>query len=767
MSIKGIIVVANTQHQAASLYRGVASGSNVQYRASQSGDVYAVAGDVNLAPDGSPLTVCTGQLQGVDSPSYDTNASICVNGCQKFVLCDDPSAQMCPNCGAPLATDSEVLDMLGYQEPDNSPVFCGTSAEAQALIQAIQNGGNVDSVSTSSSGHQYNPFDGTASGYAQSLSFDHFHVFKCLAGCTHDTTVSGDPDVVFCAHCGAPLQEDLPMARKVEQPVIALAPSLSAATIAFSALVRGCGGNAVVHDADHDMFISNSRAFYNPYSSESVVSTKMASVSSGADLGNTELEVHAHVCSSCGMFSVSSSDEVVFCAHCSGVLSELGDTDHHAVDGLRSLSEDGDSDADDSDVDDLDSDLAELDDDDDDDSEDSESGCASKSGDDEDDEDYFEGLNVDDSDDVSLSADDYDIDDVAVDSGDDEDDSEEDEDDSDVNESGDDEDYDLDLDEDDSEDDEEDDYDSSESGDDDLMLDDDEADDIDYEGGDADELDSEFDESNSSVISVSSVEALMSSTELDSKSLSCVYDGGDRWHLMHKSASGTVPVASLSFTDLSVAFRDEDKARALFYGTALSSAVLGCAKEHGVEEAIKTFGFQSYSFDVNVHNVVRERAEAEANARAQAISSDIESLSGERMERYRSALASSLQGLTRSFWQDKNPVAESLINKVCATGVSRSAATELVHGAFAEHGDALTKVLFGRADYLTSQSLSTQNEIARAIHDVVGHHHTETVEQSLSSFGRVVDTTEQNTRETSVSSDAKSGDFASRLSQYL
>lgn len=761
MSIKGIIVVANTQCEAASLYRGVASGSAVQYKASQSGAVYAVAGDVNLAPDGSPLTVCAGTLQPMDSSAYDTNASICVNGCQKFVLCDDPTTSACPNCGTPLATDSEVLDMLGYSEPDQPPVFCGTQDEAQRLVRAIQNGDNLDSVSTSSSGHQYNPFDGTGSGYAQSLSFDQFYMFKCLAGCSHGTTVSGDPDVVFCAHCGAPLQEDLPMARKVEQPVIALAPSLSAATIAFTALIRGSSGQAVVHDAKQDMFISNSRALYNPYSSESVATTALASISSDSNVANAQLEIHAHVCSSCGMYSVSSSDDVVFCAHCSGVLSEVEDAEVEGVEGIRSLSEDEDEgeddsevdaeDEDDSDLNDLDSDLSELDDDDE--EEDSESGDKSCSGDDEE-EDLFDDLNVEDSDDVSLSADDYDIEDLQLDAGDDEeeDDLEDEDEDEDDEDEGDDED------------------DVSESGDDeDLMLDDDEGDDIDYDGDDIDDLDSEFDESNSSVISVSSVEAVMSNTELDSKSLSCVYDGGDRWHLMHATESGTVPLASLSFTDLSVALGDEAKARTLFYGTALSSAVLGCAKENGVESALTTFGFKSYSFDVNVHNVVRERAEAEANARAQAIAADIESISGERTERYRSALATALQGLSRNFWPDKNPVADSLSSKLCATGISRSAAAEMVSASFADHGDALTKVLFGRADYLTQQSLSTQNEIAQAVLGASGHRLTDTVEQSLSSFGRVSDEAQRVTSEksVSVSSAPADADWAARLSKIL
>ena len=718
---KGILAVAATKDDAIAAYVAAATGKSVTCMKSVSGDMYVTAGDVKHDPFGDKQLMAT-QLPpkakfASESASVDTHISVCLDGCQKFILSDADNLNRCPSCSASLeeVTETRVHDVIFGSESDDlsnvhEPVFCGTVEQAQAFVQSLRTGQQI-SVSGASE-LKYDPFTGAEQHRSCSSTSEFggkFHQYTCAASCSAPVTVSSADDVVFCAHCSAPLCENESMKiSRINTNVTAFAPSLSAAAEAFRQIILG-QGKATVHDKAGHLFVSASSAQYNPFTGDSVASRAYTSMSSAAADGGID-QVHTHVmkCSDgCG-FMVSSSADVVFCSECMAPLVEPSEADLESAkdSGLEASEEDGS-------LGDLESDLAELDDSDFED----ESGDCSESGDEEDfgDEEELDFGDEEDFGDESLSEDDYDYESMSEEDEieyDDEDDEEE-----------------IDDEEDEDEDDDEDDL-ESDSGDDDLMLEDDELDDIDFE--DADFEDDE--ESDSSVISsVSAVEAVKSLGELKAQSLSLVYNGTDKWFAFHNDT----PLASLTFTGLSTAINDEPRAKSLFFGSNLAKTISASAAENGVESTLETFGFAPVNFDVNVSEVCRTRAESAADARVEQINAEIDSISSQRIERNKSAVSAALLGLTGGFWRDSNPVADALVNKIAATGVSMSAAREMVTASFRQHGPDLCANLFSRSEYLCNQSLSAQEEITRAIEDAAsgtGNH----VEESLSSIGKPV-----------------------------
>ena len=767
---KGILAVAATKDDAVAAYVAAATGKSVTYMKSVSGDMYVTAGDVKHDPIGNKLLLAAKAPPKAkfasESSSVDTHISVCLDGCQKFILSDSDDLHRCPSCSASLedVTDTRVHDVIFGSESDDlsnvhEPVFCGTAEQAQAFVQALRTGQQISVSGTAEL--KYDPFTGAEQlrSCSSTAEFDgEFHQYKCAANCSAPVTVSSADDVVFCAHCSAPLCENESMKiSRINTKVTAFAPSLSAAAEAFRQIVLG-QGKAAVHDkaASEHMFVSSSSAQYNPFTGDRISSCAFEALSSAASAGSID-KVHTHVlkCSDgCG-YMVSSSADAVFCSECMAPLVEPSEEDlADAEDSGLEVSEE------DSSLGDLESDLAELDDD----TFEDESGDGkSCSGEDEDDLGDEEDLDFEDEegegDDESLSANDYDFESMSeedeIEFGDDEDDDEEDEDD--------------DEEEDDVEDDE--DYLESESEDDedDSMLEDEDLDDLDFdedtEGSEGDEGSDEETE-NSVISSVSAVEAAKSIGELKAQSLSLVYNGNDKWFAFHNDT----PLASLNFTALSNAINDEARAKSLFFGTNLAKAVSASAAENGVEATLETFGFTPVNFDVNVSEVCRARAESAANARVEQINAEIESISSQRVERNKAAVSAALLGLTGGFWRDSNPVADALVNKIAATGVSMSAARDMVTASFRQHGPDLCANLFSRSEYLCNQSLSTQEEITRAIEDAAsgsGNH----VEESLSSIGKPLPRkTTEDTKNVSVSSAqpaATPDDFGARVKHLL
>lgn len=758
---KGIIAIADTKDDAVAAYVAAATGKQVTYMKSESGDVYVTAGDVKHDPIGSKQLSAVAPLKAKfasESSTVDTHISVCLDGCQKFILSDTDDLKRCPSCSASLeeVTDTRVHDVIFGSESDDlsnvhEPVFCGTVEQAKAFVHALRTGQQISVSGTAEL--KYDPFTGAEQlrSCSSTAEFDgKFHQYTCAANCSAPVTVSSADDVVFCAHCSAPLCENESMKiSRINTKVTAFAPSLSAAAEAFRQVILG-QGKAAVHDKGSDnLFVSASSAQYNPFTGDRVGSCEFDSMSSAAADGGID-QVHTHVlkCSDgCG-FMVSSSSDVVFCSECMAPLVEPSEEDiADAEDSGLEVSDE------DSSLTDLESDLAELDDDE---FEDESSDCASKSGDEEvaDEEELdFDDEDEEEADDESLSADDYDFE-----SESEEDEIEFDEEDEEDEDFEDDEDFESES---------EDDEDEDEDADDDSMLEDDELDDVDYEGEEDDDLSDE--ESESSVIcSVSAVEAAKSLGGLQAQSLSLVYNGDDKWFAFHNDT----PLASLNFTALSTAINDEARAKSLFFGSNLAKVVSASAAENGVEATLETFGFTPVNFDVNVSEVCRTRAESAANERVEQINAEIESISSQRIERHKSAVSAALLGLTGGFWRDSNPVADALVNKIAATGVSLSAARDMVTASFRQHGPDLCANLFTRSEYLCGQSLSAQEEITRAIEDAAsgsGNH----VEESLSSIGKPLPrkpaVTADDAKSTSVSSASNNApdDFDARVKNLM
>lgn len=798
MKFKGILAAARSKDEVVAAYVAAATGSSRTYFKSQSSDVYAAAGSVKFDPVGqSELTDCTAELSTASvkfasqSATVTTNLSVCLDGCQQFILSDLPNLARCPSCSASLAdVDEERLyDLFGSESadlPERDPLFVGTEEQARSFVAALRSG-NHQSISGCSE-LRYDPFSGMESKSSNSSTSEFqgvFHQFRCAADCSNPVTVSASADVVFCAHCSAPLHEKSTMKiGRIQTQVVAHGASLSAVASAFRQLISG-GGTGVYNDASSAAFVSASAVKFNVLTGDPITSSRFDSISCSGASNAAKVEMHVQRCSNgCG-FCACSSDDALFCAECGSVLTEPDESDlTNAADaGVEPAS-------DDSSLDDLDSDLNELDDSDDFDSE---------SGDDDfGDEDDLDLDDSDDSDD-SLSEDDYDMDAISgcAESDDDSDDDESDDldEDEDFDSESEDDGLDLDLDDDDSSDDsDKDDSDDldSESGDDedaddlddgdypddddpavdmdddsdlesdsddpDTMLDDDEADDIDFDGDGASES------GNSVISSVSAVEALESIDQADAKSVSMVYDGKDAWYMFHNKS----PIASLSFTDLSNTIKDEARAKSMFYGPSLSNVVARAVSESGIKGAIAAFGFRPVEFNVSVSNVVRKRAEKAADERVNKINSEIESLSAERTERLRAAVDTAMRGMVSGFWADRNPVADALVQRIAATGVSMSSARDMVNATFAQHGAEMCDVVFSRSADLLAKPLDVQNELAAAITERQSVSVSSAFEDSLTSIGNAGKRAApaQDPVLSSVSADAAS-DFDARLERLL
>lgn len=704
----GILAVADSKDQVAAAYSAAATGAGVAFMSSVSG-TFAVNGAVAFDPLGD------GQLQNVslsgdakieyaqDGEAVEANLSVCTDGCQRFIL-SDTALVRCPSCSAVLtATEGEIEDLVfGSQSNDDfeEPLFCGTAEQAAAFTAALRKG-VVPSLSGELPTLKFDPFTGKEQERECSVSnafVGDFYKYECAAGCSHPVTLSASTDVVFCAHCCAPLSEEkseMKIIGRVENRLHVMASSLSAAIHGLRAMAVE-GGKAVLHNGNDQeaMFISNSNCSFSPYVGVKVAAAPvMESLSADTETTLDAMEIDVHKCSAgCG-FMACSSDDAVFCSQCGEPLEEVDQADLADLPEFASVDEEGGSDV----LDELDSDLAELDDED----------LGSESSDEDldsvDEEELDLGLD-DEEDSESLSEDDFDDEDEESEEFEDDEEEEEDEDDGDEDEDDLGEpDTDLDL--------------ESTSGDcdeedPDTTLEDDEVEEIGYEGEDED-----FESESGAFVevSLSAAEAIEhSGEELDALSVSTVFNGTDRWHAFY---NGNIPLGSLTYVGLSNAV-GEATAKKLF-NSALPSAVTASIRENGLVAALSGLGFESPTLTVNVPEVVRVRSESAAQERVDRIQSEIDALTNDYRERFCASISTAMLGVARRFWKGTdNPIGDALVNRIAAAGVSLSDARNMVNTAFAEHGQDFAANVFERADYLVGLSADGQNEISTAIEEM-------------------------------------------------
>lgn len=749
----GILAVADSKDQVVAAYSAAATGTDVAFMSSTSG-TFAVNGAVAFDPMGD------GQLQNVslsgdakveyakDGEAVEANLSICTDGCQRFILSDSALVR-CPSCSAVLtATEGEIEDMVfGSQSADDfeEPLFCGTAEQAAAFTAALRTG-TVPSLSGELPTLKFDPFTGKEQERECSVSnafVGDFYKYECAAGCSHPVTLSASTDVVFCAHCCAPLSEEnseMKIIGRVENRLHVMASSLSAAITGLRAMAVE-GGKAVLHNGNDEdaLFISNSNCAFSPYVGVKVAgSPVMESLSADGDTKLDAMEIDVHKCSAgCG-FMACSSDDAVFCSQCGEPLEEVDEADLGDLPEFASVDEGEGSDV----LDELDSDLAELEDED----------LGSESSDEDLDDVEEEELDLDlDEGEESLSEDDFDDEDEESEEF--EDDEEEDEEDEDEEDDLDVPSTDLDLE-----------STSSEDEDEDTTLGDDEVDEIDYEGEDED-----FESESGAFVevSLSAAEALEhSGEELDALSVSTVFNGNDRWHAFY---NGNIPLGSLTFAALSNAV-GEVTAKKLF-NSALPSAVTASIRENGLVAALSGLGFESPTLTVNVPEVVRVRSESAAQERVNRFQGEIDSLTDAYRERYCASLSTAMLGVARRFWQGvNNPIGDALVNRIAAAGVSLSDARSMVTTAFAEHGQDFAANVFERADYLVGLSADGQNEISTAIEEM----NAAAVTADAPSPGNIGNTVARRPEAPAVkepeviaSQSSAGDDFSSRLGRYF
>ena len=743
---KGIVVAANSKAGVVAAFSDVATGKNARFMASESGAVFATNG-IAYDPCGYGTVRDFDGVEDMEfasaSAEAEANLTVCLDGCQNFIL-SESQLQRCPSCSAALtASEEDIHDLVFGSESDallqgSDPLFCGTEEQAAAFARALRTG-IVPSLSGELATLNYDPYSGQESVRSCSNVAEFsgvFHKFKCAAGCSHPVTLSTSADIVFCAHCNAPLEEPENMIKKIgriDQRLHVFAPSVSGALNGLrDLLINGAAGaNHFDHKNPDENFISNSACAFNPYTGNNVASRVVDSLSgTGAEIAHDALNIHLFKChDGCGFMACSSAD-ANFCSECDAPLVEPSEEDLADLPAADTV-------GDDSSLEDLESDLAELDAD--------EEDLLSASGEEEEFEDEEEeDLEFDDGDEgdfdeSSLSGDDYDDEDEGDDMPDfdDEDDEEEDEEDeeSDFEAEGD---FSL----------------ESTSGDEggedggedtDTMLTDDELAELDFEGEDDDM------ESESSVISISAAEALVADAEFNLDSLSCVFDGKSRYHAIYDN----LPLGSLNLTALSAALGDEDKAKVLFRNGTLPSILSASARENGLEQALTDLGFTPVEFNVSVSNVLQQRASKSADERADRLQNEINTIVADTTERYQASVSTAMIGLTRGFWkQDDNAVASALVNKMVASGMSLSSAREMVTSAFAEQGAELMATVFSRAQSLSAMSVEGYNEVSRAIEDI----NVASVSSGAVEIGKVVrkpaDATNTEVKIASNSSDA-------------
>lgn len=702
---KGIVVAADSKAGVVAAFSDVATGKSVRYMASESGAVYATNG-IAYDPCGHGVVK---SFEGVENAEFasvsaeaEANLTVCLDGCQRFIL-SESTLHRCPSCSAVLtASEDDIQDLVFGSESDDllqgsDSLFCGTEEQATAFASALRTG-IAPSLSGESATLNFDPFNGSESVRSCSNVAEfsgEFHKYHCAASCSHPVTLSTSADIVFCAHCNAPLEEPENMIKKIgkiDQRLHVFAPSVSAALNGMrDLLLNGGSAKHFDHKLADENFVSNSSCAYNPYTGNNVASSVMDSLSgAGGNCAHDALNVHLFKChDGCGFMATSSAD-ANFCSECNSPLVEPSEEDLADMPSLDEVSEeDG--------IDDLESELAELDAD----FNEGDEDLLSSSGEEEEFEDEdSEDLELDMGDEgESLSGDDFDDEDDNVpdfEDDEDEDEDEEDEDDdfeasADFSLSGDDE------------------SEEGEGGEDsDTMLTDDELSELDYEG--EDDMESE-----SSVISISAAEALVAGAEFNLDSLSTVFDGIGRYHAIY----GNTPLGSLTFTALSNALGDEAKAKLLFRNGTLPNVLSASARENGIEQALAGLGFEPVKFEVSVSNVLAQRASKSADERADRLQGEIDAIVSENRERFQASVSTAIVGLTRGFWnQDSNAVADAMVNKMVASGMSLSSARTMVVSAFAEQGAELTASIFARASYLSSMSVDGYNEVSRAIEEI-------------------------------------------------
>ena len=706
---KGIVVAANSKAGVVAAFSDAATGKSVRFMASESGAVFATNG-IAYDPCGYGTVR---DFEGVENTEFasvsseaDANLTVCLDGCQNFIL-SESQLQRCPSCSAALtASEEDIHDLVFGSESDDAllqgsdPLFCGTEEQAAAYASALRTG-TVPSLSGELAALNYDPYSGQESVRSCSNVAEFsgvFHKFKCAAGCSHPVTLSTSADIVFCAHCNAPLEEPENMIKKIgriDQRLHVFAPSVSGALNGLRDLLINGAQQAshFDHKQADENFISNSACAFNPYTGNNVTSSVIDSLSgTGAEIAHDALNIHLFKChDGCGFMACSSAD-ANFCSECDAPLVEPSEEDLSDLPAADTV-------GDDTSIDELESDLAELDE--------GEEDLLSASGEEEEFEDEEEeDLDLDGDDESSLSGDDFDDDEdeddemPEFDDEDDEDEEDEEDEESDFEAEGD---FSLEstsgegsCSEDDAEDP-------------DTMLTDEELSELDFEGEDDDM------ESESSVISISAAEALVADAEFNLDSLSCVFDGKSRYHAIYDN----MPLGSLNLTALSGALGDEDKAKVLFRNGTLPNVLSASARENGLEQALSDLGFTPVEFNVSVSSVLQQRASKSADERADRLQSEINTIVADTTERYQASVSTAMIGLTRGFWkQDDNAVASTLVNKMVAGGMSLSSAREMVTSAFAEQGAELMASVFSRAQSLSAMSVEGYNEVSRAIEEI-------------------------------------------------
>lgn len=193
-----------------------------------------------------------------------------------------------------------------------------------------------------------------------------------------------------------------------------------------------------------------------------------------------------------------------------------------------------------------------------------------------------------------------------------------------------------------------------------------------------------------------------------------------------------------------------DSVVGIFDKPAFHAAVTTGAKTDGVLATLSNMGFEAIVPDLDINCVVEHSIVAEAQAKVDEMSANLEQREKDLSDRLQSAISISFAGINRNFFKGvSNPLRSKLIGSLSAAGLQNP--EKLVDSCLAESSDLMASTVIKQAMSIASRSPEGQNELAEAISSV----NPGVAVDNISDIGSVVESTQSSkTQQQSLSSES-------------
>lgn len=213
----------------------------------------------------------------------------------------------------------------------------------------------------------------------------------------------------------------------------------------------------------------------------------------------------------------------------------------------------------------------------------------------------------------------------------------------------------------------------------------------------------------------------------------------------------------VAYATLASAIKHKD----IFNEPVFATATVAAAKENGIRKALTDMGFKPYNVKLKVKDNIAKLVASEVKSALALAASEAQTKLKEYDDRLISALSTASMGINRGFFKNlNNPVKAALWNSLSAAGVRNPEV--MIDNVFAAQADSYHKTLFEKAKDIVNKPVEIQNELAAAVIDsnyisTSGNSETypgSSAEDRLSSMGRTVTTPTQSNSMTSTSGES-------------